>query len=141
MLIAYTMKSASESSSSLNVAPFEDEIISISSIPSQSTGEISLPCEFQFFYVLLCPECKHLVRIKRKKEVQCINCKLHRMLIPRCEFEVEITDGSGTIVATVSDKLAERMLSMTAEQIYETTVIKPKTNHVRFTAMLNTDNH
>ncbi|MCE3215623.1 hypothetical protein HAX54_003003 [Datura stramonium] len=35
MLTAYTMKSSSELSSSQNVAPFEDEIIFISNIPSQ----------------------------------------------------------------------------------------------------------
>ncbi|MCD9559782.1 hypothetical protein HAX54_018039, partial [Datura stramonium] len=37
MLIAYTMKSSSGSSSSLNFAPFENEVIFISNIPSQST--------------------------------------------------------------------------------------------------------
>ncbi|OIT29602.1 hypothetical protein A4A49_59086 [Nicotiana attenuata] len=90
MLIEYTLKSTSESPSTLNVAPFEDQIVPISTIPSQSTaqsfyveGEISLPSEFQFFFVLLCSECQHLARIKRKKKVLCINYKLERMLIPR----------------------------------------------------------
>nr|XP_009794182.1 PREDICTED: uncharacterized protein LOC104240972 [Nicotiana sylvestris] len=141
MLIEYTLKSTSKSRSTLNVAPFEDEIVPISSIPSQSTahsfyveGEISLPSEFQFFFVLLCSECQHLARIKRKKKVLCINCKLERMLIPRCEFEVDITDGSGTITAVVSNKLAERMLSLTADQIYETAIVKKQVlpvEHIR----------
>ncbi|XP_059275441.1 uncharacterized protein LOC132030002 [Lycium ferocissimum] len=51
-----------------------------------------------------------------------------------CEFEVEITYGSGTIVARVPEKLTERMLSMTAEQVYETTVIKKQllpVEHIR----------
>ncbi|MCE0481167.1 hypothetical protein HAX54_038666 [Datura stramonium] len=56
------------------------------------------------------------------------------MLILRYEFEVEITDTTGTRTATVSDKLAERMLSMTAEQIYETIVFKKQllpVEHIR----------
>ncbi|XP_055831662.1 uncharacterized protein LOC129900672 [Solanum dulcamara] len=85
---------------------------------------MSLPNKFPYFYVLLCSECKHLVRMKRKKIIQYINCKFRKMLIPRCEFEVEITDANGTITTTVSENLAERMLSMTAKQIYETTAIK-----------------
>ncbi|XP_016448042.1 uncharacterized protein LOC107773109 [Nicotiana tabacum] len=79
MLIAYTLKSSSESPSTPNVAPFEDEIVPISAIPSQSTaqsfyveGEISLPSEFQLFFVFLCSECQHLARIKRKTKVLCI---------------------------------------------------------------------
>nr|XP_009777294.1 PREDICTED: uncharacterized protein LOC104226898 [Nicotiana sylvestris] len=40
MLIEYTLKSTSESPSTLNVAPFEDEIVPISSIPSQYTVNI-----------------------------------------------------------------------------------------------------
>nr|XP_016487137.1 PREDICTED: uncharacterized protein LOC107807293 [Nicotiana tabacum] len=141
MLNEYTLKSTSESHSTLNVAPFEDQIVPISTILSQSTaqsfyveGEISLPSEFQLFFVLLCSECQHLARIKRKKKVLCINCKLERMLIPRCEFEVEITDESGTITTMVSDKVAETMLSMTTEQVYETTIAQKQllpVEHIR----------
>ncbi|XP_070008986.1 uncharacterized protein [Nicotiana sylvestris] len=46
------------------------------------------------------------------------------MLIPRCRFEVEITDETGTITTTMSEGLGERILSMTAEQIYDITGVK-----------------
>lgn len=41
-----------------------------------------------------------------------------------CELEVKITDGSWTITIVVSEKLAETMLSLIANQVYETTVAK-----------------
>ncbi|XP_075105550.1 uncharacterized protein LOC142179438 isoform X2 [Nicotiana tabacum] len=86
-------------------------------------GEISLPEHFQRFYLLGCSKCNHLVRSKIKREIQCINCRLPRMLIPRCHFEVEITDKTGTITTTMSKGLGERILSMTAEQIYDITAV------------------
>nr|XP_009774481.1 PREDICTED: uncharacterized protein LOC104224508 isoform X2 [Nicotiana sylvestris] len=87
-------------------------------------GEISLPENFQRFYLLGCSECNHLVRNKIKREIQCINCRLPRMLIPMWHFEVEITGETGTITATMSEGLGERILSMIAEQIYDITGVK-----------------
>nr|XP_016481861.1 PREDICTED: uncharacterized protein LOC107802802 [Nicotiana tabacum]XP_016481862.1 PREDICTED: uncharacterized protein LOC107802802 [Nicotiana tabacum]XP_016481863.1 PREDICTED: uncharacterized protein LOC107802802 [Nicotiana tabacum] len=131
MLIEYTMKSSAESASSLNLVAVDDEILSVSAIATQTStaesfyveGEISLPEHFQRFYLLGCSECNHLVRSKIRREIQCINCRLPRMLIPRCHFEVEITDETGTIT-TMSKGLGERILSMTAEQIYDITAVK-----------------
>nr|XP_009775062.1 PREDICTED: replication protein A 70 kDa DNA-binding subunit D-like isoform X4 [Nicotiana sylvestris] len=132
MLIEYTMNSSAESASSLNLVAVDDEILSVSAIAMQTStaesfyieGEISLPEHFQRFYLLGCSECNHLVRSKIKREIQCINCRLPRMLIPRCHFEVEITDKTGTITAIMSEGLGERILSMTAEQIYDITAVK-----------------
>ncbi|KAM3200220.1 hypothetical protein P3L10_032582 [Capsicum annuum] len=44
------------------------------------------------------------------------------MLVPRCHFEVNITDTSDTITATVSEMVAETMLSLTSKQIYQNVV-------------------
>ncbi|XP_075107430.1 uncharacterized protein LOC107819941 isoform X2 [Nicotiana tabacum] len=55
MLIEYTLKSTSASPSTLNVAPFEDQILSISSIPSQSTEKYHYQVNSSFssyFYAL-----------------------------------------------------------------------------------------
>ncbi|KAM3359081.1 hypothetical protein P3S68_022014 [Capsicum galapagoense] len=41
------------------------------------------------------------------------------MLVPRCHFELNITDASDTITATVSETVVETMLSLTSEQIYQ----------------------
>ncbi|XP_070048141.1 replication protein A 70 kDa DNA-binding subunit B-like [Nicotiana tomentosiformis] len=132
MLIEYTMKSSTESASSLNLVAVDNEILSVSTIAMQTStaeifyveGEISLPDHFQRFYLLGCSECNHLVRSKIKKEIQCINCRLQGMLIPRCYFEVEITDETDTTTATVSEGLGERMLPMRAEQIYDIVSVK-----------------
>ncbi|KAM3309456.1 hypothetical protein P3S67_011200 [Capsicum chacoense] len=42
----------------------------------------------------------------------------------RCRFQVQITDGSGSTTATLLGELGENLLSMRAEQIYETFNIK-----------------
>ncbi|XP_019226622.1 PREDICTED: uncharacterized protein LOC109208063 isoform X2 [Nicotiana attenuata] len=131
MLIEYTVKSSAESASSLNLVAVDNEILSVSAIAMQTStaetfyieGEISLPEHFQRFYLLGCSECNHLVRSKIKRDVQCINCRLPRMLILRCHFEVEITDKTGT-TTTVFEGLAERTLSMRAEQIYDIISVK-----------------
>lgn len=48
------------------------------------------------------------------------------MLTPRCRFQVEIADRSGSIIATILGESGENLLSfsMKAEQIYEITKIK-----------------
>ncbi|MCD9639917.1 hypothetical protein HAX54_024872 [Datura stramonium] len=69
-------------------------------------------------------ECNHFVRSKVRREVHCLNCDQHKILVPRCHFELNITDDSGTLTAIVSETLGERLLSVTAEQIYETVDIK-----------------
>ncbi|MCD7471493.1 hypothetical protein HAX54_011968 [Datura stramonium] len=105
MLMTYTLKISSASPSSLNLAPIDDEITTIPSITLLSPtvqsfsveGRISLPDNFQLFYMLACSE---------------------------CHFELNITDDSGTLTTAVSKTLGKRLLSMTAEQIYETVATK-----------------
>ncbi|KAG5597680.1 hypothetical protein H5410_038912 [Solanum commersonii] len=41
------------------------------------------------------------------------------MLIPRCRFEVNLEDNSGSTTGMIMDKEGEKLLSLTAEQIYE----------------------
>ncbi|XP_070051433.1 uncharacterized protein LOC107831489 [Nicotiana tabacum] len=46
------------------------------------------------------------------------------MLTPRCRFQVEIADISGSTITTILGESVESLLSMKAEQIYEITKIK-----------------
>lgn len=46
------------------------------------------------------------------------------MLILRAHFDLDITDGSGKLTAMILETLAEKILSMTAEQIYKIVAIK-----------------
>ncbi|KAF3663795.1 hypothetical protein FXO38_10455, partial [Capsicum annuum] len=117
ILSSYTLRSSSSSTSSLNLAPIdEDQVQSVSNIPqSLSTvqtvpmkGRISLPDYSQSFYLLACSNCNHYL-----------------CLFPfRCHFNIDITDFSGTIAATVSKALAERILSLTVDQIYDKVVVQ-----------------
>ncbi|KAM3265854.1 hypothetical protein P3L10_002848 [Capsicum annuum] len=138
MLISYTLRSSSASTSSLTLALFEDVVFPISIISDLSSqtfpveGKISLPDRPQFFYLLTCSHYNHFVRIKTKKMVQYFNCKLERMLVPRCHFEVNITNTSDIISAIVSETIAETMLSLTSEQIYENVVAQLQKPSYRF---------
>ncbi|PHU00884.1 hypothetical protein BC332_30671 [Capsicum chinense] len=93
ILILYTLRSSSVSTSSLTFAPIEDEVFPISTISDLSSQvqtfpaetKISLPDRPQFFYLLACSRCNHFLRIKTKKMVQCFNCKQERMLVPSVE--------------------------------------------------------
>ncbi|KAF3620336.1 hypothetical protein FXO37_33313 [Capsicum annuum] len=91
MLISYTLRISSASTSSLTLEPIEDEVFPISIILDLSSqvqtfpveGKISLPDHLQ------------------------------------CHFEVNITDTSDIITAIVSRTEAEIILSLTAKQIYQ----------------------
>ncbi|PHU14581.1 hypothetical protein BC332_15786 [Capsicum chinense] len=99
--------------------------------------------EEQIFYELIYAKCKNIVRTKIIKGSECGNCQEHTMLTPRynellmincvlllCDMmlcvpiEFQPTDGSGLTAATLLGELRENLLSMRAEQIYETINIK-----------------
>ncbi|XP_047251318.1 uncharacterized protein LOC107847734 isoform X1 [Capsicum annuum] len=90
MLLSYTLRSLSSSTSSLNLAPIEDQVLSISTIPESLSkvqsfpveGRILLPDHPQSFYLLAFSNCNHYELPKTKKLVQCFSSKLHRPLVP-----------------------------------------------------------
>ncbi|PHT82290.1 hypothetical protein T459_15305 [Capsicum annuum] len=132
MLLSYTLRS---SSSSLNHARIEDQVLAISTIPELLStvqsfpveARLSLPDHPQSFYLLACSNCSQFVHPKTKKMVRCFSCKLKRQLVPRCHFEVNIMDASDTITVMISETLGESMLSLTAEQIYEQVAVQLNT--------------
>ncbi|PHT31565.1 hypothetical protein CQW23_27902 [Capsicum baccatum] len=115
MLVSYTLRSSLASPSSPNLAPVEDEVFPISTISELSSqtfpveGKISLPDRLQLFYLLACSHCNHFVRIKTKNGA----------LLQLRHFELNITNTRDTITATVSETVAQTMLSLTSNQIYE----------------------
>ncbi|PHU29859.1 hypothetical protein BC332_01952 [Capsicum chinense] len=129
----------SSSTSSLNLAPIEDQVQSVSTIPeSLSTvqtvhveGRISLPDHSQSFYLLGCSHCNQDVRPKTKKNGPLLQLYTTSAIGPqlylfpfRCHFNIDITDFSGTITTTMSEALAERILSLTANQIYDKVAVQ-----------------
>ncbi|XP_060175295.1 replication protein A 70 kDa DNA-binding subunit B-like [Lycium barbarum] len=130
-LSTYTQRSSPETTSSPVLTSLNDEAIPIGNIQAQPTmqsfhveGKISLLDDEQLFYELMCSKCKHFVRTKIMKAIDCINCDQQTMLTPRCCFQVQIADGSGSTIATLVGEPGENLLSMKAEQIYETINVK-----------------
>ncbi|KAM3217032.1 hypothetical protein P3L10_026475 [Capsicum annuum] len=139
MLLSYTLRSSSLSSSSLNLAPIEDQVLAISTIPELLSTSykvspwktLSLPDRPQPFYLLVCSNCSQFMRPKTKKMVRCFRMTIGSQWqqnsfqtqpvyvdkMKRCHFEVNIMDASDTIMVMISETLGERILSLTTEQI------------------------
>ncbi|KAG5577680.1 hypothetical protein H5410_057814 [Solanum commersonii] len=133
-LVSYKMKSTTPMGS-IMLIPFEDEVISVANIQAQPPGqvfnveaELSLASKDQRFSVLACSNCKQLfTRYNVRREIYCTSCHRSTHLIPRCQFEVTIKDNSGFATAIVSDEIAEKMLHLTSEEIYEICFVKKET--------------
>ncbi|KAL3332910.1 hypothetical protein AABB24_033125 [Solanum stoloniferum] len=138
-LVAYKMKSTTPIGS-IMLIPFEDEVISVANIQAQPPGqvfnveaELSLASKDQRFSVLACSNCKQLfTRYNVRREIYCTSCHQSTHLIPSdyqniCQFEVTIKDNSGFATAIISDEIAEKMLHLTSEEIYEICFIKKET--------------
>nr|XP_018622459.1 uncharacterized protein LOC108943164 [Nicotiana tomentosiformis] len=131
MLIAPTVKSTSPTCSLLFV-PFEEEIVPVAEIQQQDPGqifyihaEIALQNENQRFYILACSDCKqHFTRAISRRKFYCTNCRRSTLLIPRCQFEVMLTDQSGSTTTTISDEHAEKILLLTSQEIYDICNVK-----------------
>ncbi|KAH0694016.1 hypothetical protein KY285_021113 [Solanum tuberosum] len=133
-LVSYKMKSTTPIGS-IMLIPFEDEVISVANIQAQPPGqvfnveaELSLASKDQRFSVLACSNCKQLfTRYNVRREIYCTSCHRSTHLIPRCQFEVTIKDNSGFATAIISDEIAEKMLHLTSEEIYEICFVKKET--------------
>ncbi|XP_049414850.1 uncharacterized protein LOC125877664 [Solanum stenotomum] len=131
-LVSYKMKNTTPIGS-IMLIPFEDEVISVANIQAQPPGqvfnveaELSLASKDQRFSVLACSNCKQLfTRYNVRREIYCTSCHRSTHLIPRCQFEVTIKDNSGFATAIISDEIAEKMLHLTSEEIYEICFVKP----------------
>nr|XP_009761221.1 PREDICTED: uncharacterized protein LOC104213421 [Nicotiana sylvestris] len=130
-LRTYAQSSSSEATSSPLLMSLHDEAVPIANIQSQPAmqsfhveAKMLLLDDEQRFYELMCSKCKQFVRTSIIKAVDCVNCDQHAMLPPRCRFQVEIADRSGSAIATIFGESGENLLSMKAEQIYEITKIK-----------------
>ncbi|XP_015055892.2 uncharacterized protein LOC107002396 isoform X2 [Solanum pennellii] len=133
-LLAYKTKSTTPLGSTMLI-PFEDDIISVANIQAQPPGqifnieaELCLASKEQLFSVLACSNCKQLfTRYNVRREIYCTSCHRSTHLIPRCQFEVTVKDNSGFATAIVSDEIAEKMLHLTSEEIYEICFVKQGT--------------
>lgn len=129
------MKSTTALGSILLVS-FEDEIIPVANIQGQLPGqvfyveaEVSLATKEQRFCVLDCQRCMTLFpRYNVRRKIYCTTCHRSTLLTPKCHFEVIVKDNSGIATATISDEVAEKILFLSAEEIYEITFVKKDTS-------------
>ncbi|KAK6785598.1 hypothetical protein RDI58_019053 [Solanum bulbocastanum] len=76
------------------------------------------------FCVLECSGCKQKKRTKDRKDFECPKCNRKTTLVPRCIFQIDLIDGTATTTASFSGELGEKLLSMTAEDIFDITCAK-----------------
>ncbi|KAM3200418.1 replication protein A 70 kDa DNA-binding subunit D [Capsicum annuum] len=62
--------------------------------------------------------------MKDRKPFDCPKCLQKMSLVPRCMFQIDLTDATGSTIALISGALGEKILSMTAEDIFDTTCVK-----------------
>ncbi|XP_060203167.1 uncharacterized protein LOC132631582 isoform X3 [Lycium barbarum] len=123
-LTSFTMRSTSRSGSLIFV--LMNEVVPIANIQSQEDGKafyieakISFPNSLRSFCVLNCSSCGQEVRSTTKRKIHCMNCNKQSMLVPRCRFDVNLKDASGSATGMIMDKEGKKLLSLTAAEIYE----------------------
>ncbi|KAL3368440.1 hypothetical protein AABB24_009342, partial [Solanum stoloniferum] len=121
--------SATSSISPMIVTPAGQQLISIAEISSAPSmgmfyveAEMAILDEFQDFCVLECSGCKQKKRTKDRKDFECPKCNRKTSLVPR--FQIDLIDNTATTTASISAELGEKLLSMTAEDIFDITCTK-----------------
>ncbi|KAH0721970.1 hypothetical protein KY289_005014 [Solanum tuberosum] len=132
--------STSSSAPPMVVTPVGQQAISIAQMSSATSmglfyveAEMAISDEFQEFYVLECSRCKQKKRTKDRKDFECPKCNRKSALVPCCVFQIDLTDGTAITTASISAELGEKLLSMTAEDIFDITCAKRQSlslNHV-----------
>ncbi|XP_027767839.1 uncharacterized protein LOC114074179 [Solanum pennellii] len=83
-------------------------------------AEFSRMDENQQFYILACSTCKQIfTRLYSRRRFYCATCRRSANFIPRCQFDITITDNSGSETTLIADQPAETMLHVTSEEIYD----------------------
>ncbi|XP_049378390.1 replication protein A 70 kDa DNA-binding subunit B-like [Solanum stenotomum] len=142
MLLSCASEKTSTSSSvaPMIVTPAGQQVISIAEISSAPfmgvfyvEAEMAILDEFQDFCVLECSGCKQKKRTKDRKDFKCPKCNRKTTLVPRCSFQIDLIDGTATTTTSISAELGEKLLCMTAENIFDITCTKRQSlslNHV-----------
>ncbi|KAH0744630.1 hypothetical protein KY290_032623 [Solanum tuberosum] len=109
MLLSSPSKKTSTSSSitPMIVTPAGQQLISIAEISSAPSIR-----------------CKQKKRTKDRKDFECPKCNRKTSLVPPCSFQIDLIDNTATTTASISAELGEKLLSMTAEHIFDITCTK-----------------
>lgn len=133
MLSSFASANFAGSSTAPIVNSVHHRIVAIAKITSTTLvgvfyieAEMSITDDIQDFCMLECSGCKQKKRTKERKQFDCPKCQRKTILVPRCTFQIDLIDGNDSITASISCDLAETFLSMTAEDIHDTTCVKYK---------------
>ncbi|XP_019150695.1 PREDICTED: replication protein A 70 kDa DNA-binding subunit B-like [Ipomoea nil] len=108
--------------------PETAEISTIDSVPQSIDpskpvwikGKISFKPQIKNTWYIGCSHCMKKVYAESDKLFHCMHCgEMNAVGTPRCKLDVEITDGSGGLVASVFGKCAEQLLLSTSKQIMQ----------------------
>ncbi|XP_049360404.1 uncharacterized protein LOC125825101 [Solanum verrucosum] len=142
MLLSRASEKTSTSSSArpMVVTPDGQQVISIAEMSSSASmglfyveAEMDISDEFQEFCVIECSGCKQKKHTKDRKDFECPKCNRKTTLVPRCIFQIDLIDSTATTTTSISGELGEKLLSMTAEDIFDITCFKRQSlsvNHV-----------
>ncbi|KAM3325521.1 hypothetical protein P3S67_000646 [Capsicum chacoense] len=61
---------------------------------------------------------------KRQKPFDCSKCLRKMTLVPRCMFQIDLTNATSSTTTLISGALGEKILFMTTEDIFGTTCVK-----------------
>ncbi|KAG5594545.1 hypothetical protein H5410_035777, partial [Solanum commersonii] len=62
--------------------------------------------------------------ILTRKDFECPKCNRKTTLVPRCIFQIDLIDGTVIAISSISGELGEKLLFMTAEDIFGITCVK-----------------
>ncbi|PHT87921.1 hypothetical protein T459_10027 [Capsicum annuum] len=110
--------SFSASSTPLIVASDPHKVTFIAEMTSQTSVSwsfnvdtaMSISDDFQKFCVLECPGCNKKKCTKDGKPFDCPKCLRKMTLVPRCIFQIDLTDATGLTTTLISGAPAEKIL-------------------------------
>ncbi|KAL5561843.1 hypothetical protein UlMin_031590 [Ulmus minor] len=121
-------KSYVGSSSSAIKAPPSHEIIEVKDIQSleekQTTfwlqAKISIPHSNQKYWYMACNKCYRRTNIDYKQIFDCVHCaEKQATAMPRCLLEVQLSDKTGALIATLFGENAEKFICCSAETLMQ----------------------
>ncbi|KAL5562650.1 hypothetical protein UlMin_032397 [Ulmus minor] len=121
-------KSYVGSSSSAIKAPASHEIIEVKDIQSleekQTTfwlqAKIYIPHLNQKYWYMACNKCYRRTNIDYKQTFDCVHCaEKQARAMPRCLLEVQVSDKTGALIATLFGENAEKFICCLAETLMQ----------------------
>ncbi|KAI8017771.1 Replication protein A 70 kDa DNA-binding subunit D [Camellia lanceoleosa] len=88
-----------------------------------------------------CPNCNKSTAVELEDFFLCNFCKQRVQSQPRCKFEIDLIDESGKITATIFGSHAEKLFSITAEELMKNTSDDGQTSLEVLKKLSTTKNH